>query len=78
MMNKLAGLFEKFGSKIPKAEVPWSDLTKYQSVLDEYLATANMIFPVQALLTILIAYGTFRAVLLVIWIISFIRSMLPF
>lgn len=78
MMNKISQMLEKFGSKIPKMEVPWDNLATYQLVLDEYLAQANMIFPVGTILTILIAYGTVRAVMLAIWVIKFIRDLLPF
>lgn len=78
MMNKISELLERFGSKIPALEMPWGNLNKYQAVLDEYLGQANMIFPVGAILTMLIAYGTLRAVLLAIWVIKFIRDLLPF
>lgn len=78
MMNKLSELLEKFGSKLPALEMPWNNLAKYQAVIDQYLSQANVIFPVGAILTMLIAYGTLRAVLLAIWVIKFIRDLLPF
>lgn len=78
MMKKLAWLLDKFSSKIPSVNIPWEKLAFYQNILDEYLSKANMIFPVDTIMTILIIYGAFRAALLVIWTLSFIRSLLPF
>lgn len=78
MMEKIAWLLNKFSGKIPAVDIPWDNLSKYQTVLDEYLSQANILFPVDTLLTILIIYGVFRAALLVIWTISFVRSLLPF
>jgi len=78
MMKKLAWLLDKFSSKIPDVNIPWEKLQIYQNILDEYLSQANMIFPVDAILAILIIYGAFRAALLVIWTIKFIRDLLPF
>lgn len=78
MMDKLSWLLDKFGAEVPQVNIPWEKLNTMMDVLNPYLAQANIIFPVDAILTMLIILGGIRAILLVIWSISFVRKMLPF
>lgn len=77
-MNKLAELLDKFGSKIPSIDIPWEKFHNGMDLITPHLSTMNIIFPVDTILTILVLWGTFRAILLIIWSITFIRKMLPF
>ncbi|MEW9702926.1 hypothetical protein [Paenibacillus sp. SI8] len=76
--NKLSGILERFGASIPNFELPFNRLAEFMAVLNPHLAQANILFPVDAVVTILIILGAVRAVLLVIWGIEFVRKMLPF
>lgn len=78
MMNKLADLLNKFSGKIPSLNIPWDKFSHGMDVITPYLSKMNVLFPVDTILTILVLWGTFRAVLLVIWTITFFRKMLPF
>jgi hypothetical protein len=78
MMDKITWLLNKFNLKIPSFTIPWNKLTEMMDIINPYLAQANIIFPVDTILTILIIMGSIRAVLLVIWSLAFIRKMLPF
>lgn len=77
-MSKLSGMFDMFGAKIPQVNIPWAKFGQFMDVVNPYLAQANVIFPVDALLAMLVIWGTIRVALLIIWTISFIRRMLPF
>lgn len=78
IFNKLSWLINKFGSKVPNVKVPFEKLTHFMDVINPYLAQANVIFPVDAVLLILIILGGIRAILLLVWTLEFIRKMLPF
>lgn len=77
-MDKISWLLDKFAGKIPQVEIPWEKFSSFMDIVNPYLSQANIIFPVDALLTILILYGTIRAILLIIWTVAFIRKLLPF
>ncbi len=77
-MNKLTGILNKFAGKIPSFNIPWHKFSQYMDTVTPYLSQMNVIFPIDTFLTILILWGTMRAVMLVIWGISFVRKMLPF
>lgn len=78
MMDKLSWLLDKFGAKIPSITIPWEKFHAGMDLITPHLSTMNVLFPVDTILTILILWGTFRAILLIIWTITFVRKMLPF
>lgn len=78
MMEKVAWIIDKFADKIPQINIPWERFESGMDVITPHLSKMNVIFPVDTILTILILWGTFRAVLLIIWTLSFIRKLLPF
>lgn len=77
-MNTLAGIFDRFSDRIPNFEMPFNKYYTYWPMIEGYLIQANSIFPVDAILSMLIILGTLRGVLLVIWTIKFVRQLLPF
>lgn len=77
-IDKIAWVMDKFGKKVPKADIPWDKLDSFMNTLTPYLADANILFPVDDILAMLIILMAIRAVLLAIWVIKFIRGLLPF
>lgn len=78
MLTQLSGLIDKLGGAIPNLAIPFEKLATFMAVLQPYLDEANILFPVSAIFTILVALASLRAVLMAIWVLKFIRSMLPF
>lgn len=77
-MSKVTEIIQKFSKKMDVPVIPWENLKIFMRRLDEYLADANMIFPVDTILTIMIILLGIFAVLLFVWALKFIRDLLPF
>lgn len=76
--DKIASLADKFRLKIPSLDIPWDKLGEMMSRVNPYLADANQIFPVDAILTCLGIWCVLQVVLLTIWVFKFLRDLLPF
>lgn len=77
-MSKVTEIINRFSGMISVPVIPWENLQKFMDKITEYLSQANMIFPVDAILTILVIFVGICAVLLFIWALKFIRDLLPF
>lgn len=77
-MSKVTEIINKFSKKITVPKIPWENLQRYMNTVTEYLADANILFPVDTILTILAIFVGICAVLLFVWALKFIRDLLPF
>lgn len=78
LIDKVVGILDKFKMKIKPPSIPWEKYNQAMDFLGGYLADANVIFPVDDLMVMVGIVVAIRAVLFVVWGISFVRKMLPF
>lgn len=78
LYNSTAAFLEKVSAWIPEWNPPWHKLTEKWAFMEQYIKQANVLFPLDSLLTIAGLIVTFLGIMLIIWGIKFIRDMLPF
>lgn len=78
LLQVIIDMVGRFGGAVTAPDIPWSKLYSMMDVLQPYLSEANILFPVDDILLMMIIFGAIRIVLIVLWSIKFIRSMLPF
>lgn len=77
-MNFIADILKRFGSKIPTVDFNFDKFPEMLAKIQPYLAEANIIFPIDDLLLMVIIITGLWSILMVIWMIQFIRNLLPF
>lgn len=78
LMSKITEWLNKASSAIEVPEIPWHKFEEMMQVVNPYLSQANILFPVDAILLMLIIFAGIRVVLIVLWGLQFIRGMFPF
>lgn len=78
MMGKITDLINKYAKNINVPHIPLEKFNEYMNLITPHLATANSIFPVDDLLLMCAILIGLTAVLFILFVIKFIRGMLPF
>jgi hypothetical protein len=78
IFNAVSGFMEKVAKWIPSFDIPWDTFFKKWGLIGYYLRMANVLFPVDDLLTIMGLVVTFLSILMILWGIKFLKEMIPF
>lgn len=78
VFNSMSGFMEKVSKWIPEVNIPFDKFYENWGTIGKYLNQANKIFPVDTLLTIIGIVFAFMMAMLVLWIIKFLKSFIPF